>query len=156
MCFNPAAVTITASLPPSRKRTDVHTHTHSKRMEMCAYVCLLNMRAVVLDAFRMHSLLSRWVLAQWVQVWRKPVSFDTCLGGDDEDGMKMEDFVEDADAPSAEGEADELLVTKIVEDVLHTLNERERGVLLMRYGLNGMEPQTLEEVGAVYQVRLVE
>jgi RNA polymerase primary sigma factor len=36
--------------------------------------------------------------------------------------------------------------------VLAALGERERGVLVMRYGLDGEEPRTLEEVGDAFGV----
>ena len=37
-------------------------------------------------------------------------------------------------------------------DVMQTLTERERKVLILRYGLDGETPKTLEEVGKIFNV----
>jgi RNA polymerase primary sigma factor len=39
-----------------------------------------------------------------------------------------------------------------MEDVLETLSERERAVLEMRFGLDGSQGRTLEEVGRAFGV----
>jgi hypothetical protein len=88
-----------------------------------------------------------------LQVWRKPMSFDTHVAGDEEDGITMGDIVEDVDAPAVDYDADQVILAGNVDNVLHTLSERERGVIYLRYGLDGEEPRTLEEVGEVYKVR---
>ncbi len=36
--------------------------------------------------------------------------------------------------------------------VVQALTEREREVLILRYGLSGEEPKTLEEIGARFQL----
>lgn len=44
------------------------------------------------------------------------------------------------------------MVRKQIESVLATLSEREREVILMRYGLEDGQPHTLEEVARCFQV----
>jgi RNA polymerase primary sigma factor len=41
---------------------------------------------------------------------------------------------------------------KAIDDVLHQLSEREREVVRMRFGLDGIEPKTLREVGEHFNV----
>lgn len=41
---------------------------------------------------------------------------------------------------------------EIINDILAKLNKREREVIELRYGLNGMKTHTLEEVGNMYNV----
>jgi RNA polymerase sigma factor (sigma-70 family) len=42
--------------------------------------------------------------------------------------------------------------TELLQEVLETLNERERTILNMRFGLDGNSPKTLEEVGVHYRL----
>ena len=42
--------------------------------------------------------------------------------------------------------------TELLREVLATLAPRERGILAMRFGLDGGEPRTLEEVGVHFKV----
>lgn len=47
---------------------------------------------------------------------------------------------------------DEHSLKEIIADALSTLSEREREVIIARYGLNGDKEKTLEEVGAIYNL----
>ncbi len=75
----------------------------------------------------------------------EPVSIFEPVG---EDSAVLGDFIEDCDAVDPFEVA---LVATRLEDlgrVLDRLNERERIVLTMRYGLGNTEPRTLDEVGS--------
>jgi RNA polymerase primary sigma factor len=77
---------------------------------------------------------------------KAPVSLDAPVS-DGEDGKQVAEVVAD---PNAVGADDQLVRqgdTELLQQVLGTLNERERTILNMRYGLQGDTPQTLEEVG---------
>jgi RNA polymerase primary sigma factor len=77
---------------------------------------------------------------------KAPVSLDAPLS-EGEDGKQVAEIVAD---PNAVGADDQLVKqgdTELLQQVLETLNERERTILNMRYGLEGGAPQTLEEVG---------
>ena len=77
---------------------------------------------------------------------KAPVSLDAPLSEGD-DGKQVAEIVAD---PNAVGADDQLVRqgdTELLQQVLETLNERERKILNMRYGLEGGNPQTLEEVG---------
>jgi RNA polymerase primary sigma factor len=72
------------------------------------------------------------------------ISLDQAVG--EEDGAEFGDFVADAE-PLPEEQVDRLLRTEAVEQALAALTERERVVLVRRFGLRGSEPETLKEIG---------
>ncbi|MBI4172553.1 MAG: sigma-70 family RNA polymerase sigma factor [Actinobacteria bacterium] len=65
--------------------------------------------------------------------------------GDTEDAV-FGDFVA-GDGPLPEEEVEQALRSQALAQALETLTDRERDVVVMRYGLAGAEPQTLEEIG---------
>ncbi len=74
----------------------------------------------------------------------EPLSLDEPIR-DDADAV-LADLVPDPAAPT-DREATDAMVPHLLEDVLSVLDEREREVLRLRYGLDRGEPRTLEEVG---------
>ena len=109
---------------------------------------------------RMHELLGREPtddeLAAELDIppervaWAKhPVQVVTSLDGPvGEDGAALGDFLEDSTV-SPEELAVEAVGREALEQVLNALPERERQVLILRFGLDSGTPRTLEEVGAV-------
>jgi RNA polymerase sigma factor (sigma-70 family) len=81
---------------------------------------------------------------------RDLLSLDTPVGEDGD--TTMGHLVADIDAIDPEGAASFELTKDVVQDVLHTLTDRERGVVMLRFGLIDGECRTLEEVGAEYGV----
>ena len=79
-----------------------------------------------------------------------PVSLEKPVG--DEEDSELGDFVADEDVLEPFEEAQEHLQKEGVRRALDSLPERERQVLELRYGLSGMEPLTLEEVGQAFGV----
>lgn len=81
-----------------------------------------------------------------IKITKEPVSLDAPIGSDD-DG-KFGDFVEDK---SSVGPMDYILKEDLkvqIDDVLEQLNDRERAVIRMRFGLLDDESdRTLEEIG---------
>ena len=73
-------------------------------------------------------------------------SLDTPVG---DDGAALQDFLEDDSARGPDGLAMEAVGREALEQVLNALPERERQVLVLRFGLDSGTPRTLEEVGAV-------
>jgi RNA polymerase primary sigma factor len=87
---------------------------------------------------------------EWIQqVARPPLSLQTPLG---EDGSELGELVEDRFAADPADLAEIALRNVVLTRCLGALGNRERRVLELRYGLNGEEPQTLEEVGRAFQV----
>jgi RNA polymerase primary sigma factor len=63
-------------------------------------------------------------------------------GGDTE----LVDFVADDEEHAPEFETAQKLLRESVAEALHTLDERERDVLVMRFGLDGEEPRTFDAI----------
>ncbi len=74
-----------------------------------------------------------------------PVSLEKPVG--DEDDSELGDFVADEAVAEPFEEASAHLQREGVRRALDVLPERERQVLELRFGLTGLEPLTLEEVG---------
>ncbi|HSL26820.1 MAG TPA: sigma-70 family RNA polymerase sigma factor [Acidimicrobiia bacterium] len=79
----------------------------------------------------------------------EPISLFEPVG---EDNATIGDFIEDEDAVTPF----ELVLARLnqtdLRQVLGRLNERERLVIEMRYGLGTEEPKTLDEVGRIFNV----
>lgn len=71
--------------------------------------------------------------------------------GDDEDSF-LGDFLEDESQPSPYEQTSRELLKDAVSAVLDSLDPREAEVLKLRFGLEGEEPKTLEEVGEIFGV----
>jgi len=69
-----------------------------------------------------------------------------------EDKRTVEDTLIDDYTEHPEGETGKVLLKEDLENVLNTLNPRERDVLRLRYGLDDGRVKTLEEIGNVFSV----
>jgi RNA polymerase primary sigma factor len=85
-----------------------------------------------------------------LRVAQLPVSLEKPVG--DEDESELGDFVADDAVAEPFEEASEHLQKEGVRKALNALPERERQVIELRYGLSGLEPLTLEEVGRTFGV----
>jgi RNA polymerase primary sigma factor len=85
-----------------------------------------------------------------LRVSQMPVSLEKPVG--DEDDSELGDFVADDNVASPFEKASDNLQREDVRRALAVLPSRDRKVLELRYGLNGRQPMTLEEVGAAFGV----
>ncbi|HYH13260.1 MAG TPA: RNA polymerase sigma factor RpoD [Thermomicrobiales bacterium] len=85
-----------------------------------------------------------------LKISQDPISLEMPVG--EEEDSSLGDFIEDQNLPAPADAAGKKLLREQVGDVLSTLNERERDVLAMRYGLNDGRSRTLEEVGREFGV----
>ena len=84
------------------------------------------------------------------QIAQDPVSLETPLG--EEEDSTLGDFVEDTEAVVPVEAAAFKLLQEYVARALEDLNERERQVIIMRFGLDDGKVRTLEEVGNHFEV----
>ncbi|MDH2455091.1 RNA polymerase sigma factor [Corynebacterium bovis] len=84
------------------------------------------------------------------QYAREPISLDQTIG--DEGDSQLGDFIEDSEAVIAVDAVSFTLLQDQLQDVLHTLSDREAGVVKLRFGLTDGMPRTLDEIGQVYGV----
>ena len=85
-----------------------------------------------------------------MQVSRNPASLDNPVG--EEDDTQLGDFVADEKLESPEENAERIMLREGIDTLLDTLTEKEKEIIIMRYGLDNGRPQTLEEVGQKYGV----
>ena len=85
-----------------------------------------------------------------LKISQEPVSLETPIG--EEEDSHLGDFIPDEDIPApAEAAATTLLKEQLME-VLDTLTDREKKVLMLRFGLKDGRSRTLEEVGKEFNV----
>ena len=84
------------------------------------------------------------------RIAQDPLSLETPLG--DEEDSTIGDFVEDREAEVPVEQASFRLLQDYLAHALEVLSERERQVLIMRFGLDDGKVRTLEEVGAALSV----
>ncbi len=85
-----------------------------------------------------------------IKISQEPVSLQTPIG--EEEDSHLGDFIEDQSAPAPSDAASYQLLKEQISDVLHTLTDRERRVLQLRFGLEDGRSRTLEEVGKEFGV----
>ena len=84
------------------------------------------------------------------RIAQDPLSLETPLG--EEDDSTLGDFVPDLDAEAPVAAASFRLLQDYLRVVLEELSDREREVLIMRFGLRDGNINTLEEVGKHFKV----
>ena len=85
-----------------------------------------------------------------MQIAREPASLETPIG--EEDDSNLGDFVADANVLSPEGNVESVMLREHIDTLLGDLKERERQVIVLRFGLEDGHPRTLEEVGREFNV----
>ena len=85
-----------------------------------------------------------------LKIAQEPISLQTPIGEDGD--THFGDFIEDKRAVSPANATAYSMLKEQIGDVLVTLSERERHVLLLRFGLQDGSPHTLEEVGQMFNV----
>jgi len=79
-----------------------------------------------------------------------PVSLEKPVG--DEEESELGHFLTDLSVPLPDEAAETALRREALRGILSKLSERERQVLELRYGLDGQQPRTLDEVGRAFNV----
>ena len=98
-------------------------------------------RVMEVDVAKVHEIM---------RVSQEPTSLETPVG--DEDDSHLGDFIQDTSAPSPYDATSRQLLKEHMEEVLNTLSDREKRVLILRFGLENGKPRTLEEVGREFNV----
>ena len=85
-----------------------------------------------------------------MQIAREPASLETPIG--EEDDSNLGDFVADNNVVTPEGNVESVMLREHIDALLGDLKERERQVIVLRFGLEDGHPRTLEEVGREFNV----
>ena len=85
-----------------------------------------------------------------LKISQVPISLQTPIG--DEGDTHFGDFIEDKKAISPANATLQSMLKDEIENVLDTLDERERKILELRFGIHDGMTRTLEEVGSEFRV----
>ncbi|MEO9224733.1 MAG: RNA polymerase sigma factor RpoD [Acidimicrobiales bacterium] len=85
-----------------------------------------------------------------IRIAQDPLSLDSPVG--ETDDSNLSDFIQDLGADAPEERAARSMLNAAVEQALEELNERERLVMRLRFGLEDGQARTLEEVGREFGV----
>ena len=85
-----------------------------------------------------------------MQIAREPASLETPIG--EEDDSNLGDFVADNNTVTPEGNVEAVMLREHIDVLLNDLKEREKQVIILRFGLEDGHPRTLEEVGKEFNV----
>lgn len=85
-----------------------------------------------------------------MQIAREPASLETPIG--EEDDSNLGDFVADNNTVTPEANVEAVMLREHIDLLLQDLKERERQVIVLRFGLEDGHPRTLEEVGREFNV----
>ncbi|MCI9565106.1 MAG: RNA polymerase sigma factor RpoD [Eubacterium sp.] len=85
-----------------------------------------------------------------MQIAREPASLETPIG--EEDDSNLGDFVADNNAVTPEANIESVMLREHIDVLLQDLKDREREVIILRFGLRDGHPRTLEEVGKIFSV----
>ena len=80
-----------------------------------------------------------------MQIAMDPISLDKPVG--EEDDSIVADFIADQNVISPEANAERVMLKEQIIELLKTLKDREKKVLMLRFGIEDDHPRTLEEVG---------
>ena len=98
--------------------------------------------AMDIDEFALNSLLTTYGYHK---------SLDDYISSDTDD-LNYEDVIEQESVDDAETELIKKSFVEHLMESLSILSERERDVLIHRFGLNGEEPKTLQEIGKLLKL----
>jgi len=85
-----------------------------------------------------------------IKISQHPKSLSTPIGDDKE--TTLEEFISDQNKPTLYDKVSKEFLRDYLNDVLDTLSDREKKVLIMRFGLDDGKPKTLESVGKEFRV----
>ena len=85
-----------------------------------------------------------------MQIAREPASLETPIG--EEDDSNLGDFVADSNTVTPEQNIESVMLREHIDILLQDLKDREKQVIVLRFGLEDGHPRTLEEVGKEFNV----
>ncbi|RKY38722.1 MAG: RNA polymerase sigma factor RpoD [Candidatus Omnitrophota bacterium] len=85
-----------------------------------------------------------------LKIAQEPISLQAPIG--DKDGANFGDFIEDKRAVSPSHATKHMMLKEQITQILETLEEREKNILKLRFGIDDGCPHTLEEVGKIFGI----
>jgi RNA polymerase primary sigma factor len=132
-------------------RVPVHMQTTAEKVIATAHrMTQENKRAPSLEDMAEESGVSIAVTDRALKVNRHPLSLDDPLGGEGENYLG--ELVPDTHADDPLAGLHHTLLQASIDDVLQSLNYREREIIRLRYGLSDGYAYTLSEIGKIFSV----
>ncbi len=85
------------------------------------------------------------------EISQKAISLETPVGEDEKDSV-LGEFIKDEKIESPSSEAGRMLLREHLDHIFEDLTDRERKIIVMRFGLEDGVAHTLEEVGQEFNV----
>jgi RNA polymerase primary sigma factor len=89
-------------------------------------------------------------VSEIIRIAPEPLSLETPIG--EEEDSHLSDFIEDSEGVTPDDAAYKISLREKIDEALDMLTQRERDVLIMRFGLEDGCSRTLEEVGRHFRV----
>ncbi|GMO57189.1 MAG: RNA polymerase sigma factor RpoD/SigA [Treponemataceae bacterium] len=87
-----------------------------------------------------------------INVSRDMISLDCEVNRNEDGGNAIGDLLEDKRYETPEDSIVSLTMREDIDDVLSTLDEKEAGIIRLRYGLGGAKPLSLKQVGDEFRL----
>ena len=133
-------------------RIPVHRWDSLSKLRKLEYRSEIKFNKVDYDWISKESDLPKEKIMELVMIrntFMNNVSLDIPVGIDED--TSLGEFIADEDY-SVEEIVLNMDLRKRLEEILGTLDDRSKDVIIKRFGLNGQEPMTLEEIGEIYDV----
>ena len=73
----------------------------------------------------------------------EPISLDTPIA----ENLSLEDYISDNNYSSPESNVQAVMLKHHIDKILEELSQKEKKIIINRFGINGEKPKTLEELG---------
>lgn len=107
-------------------------------------------REPTMDEIANHCQMKVEQVRELLDLNQATVSIDAQI--DDDGDTSLGDMLSDESHLTPAQTAENVYMKEIIQKSLHVLNERERDVIIMRYGLDGGQAMTLEDIGKIYGI----
>jgi RNA polymerase primary sigma factor len=110
--------------------------------ELC---CKLGREATEKEIAQKMGISVKKVQAVKRAIIKEPISLDCPVTED----LSIEDYIQDESYNSPEEQTQKLALNESMEELLATLDEREKKIITYRFGINGEQTKTLEQLGQI-------
>ncbi len=104
-----------------------------------------------LDEIALESGIDRETVKSLTDITKDMISLDAPLKADEDEGTSLECFLPDS-SDSPENSTIQSMMSEDVLSLLSVLNEKERDIIMKRYGFNHQDPMSLSAIGKEYNL----
>ncbi len=139
--------TIIRAISNSSRAIRIPVHMADKIRKYKKTVCELN-KCLNREATEKEIAMKMGISVKKIQgikraIIKEPISLDTPVTDD----LNVEDYIQDESYNSPEEQTQKSALLNGMEDLLNNLDEREKKIITYRFGINGEQTKTLEQLG---------